>query len=106
MHIKNQYTNLLIDNSEDLDIVMPMYNLLEYSNNYSNTSGSLWNYYRNEINDSANENNDAENCRINNNKTTTSKSFAYKAKIIGKTPNHNNMLDAEVVVPLKYLSNF
>ena len=36
----------LINNAEDLDIVMPMYNLLEYSQNYSMTSGSLWNYYR------------------------------------------------------------
>ena len=86
MHIKNQYTNLLIDNSEDVDAVMPMYNL--YSNNYSNTSGTLWNYFRDEMNDSANENNDADNYRTNNNKTTTSKSFAYKTKIIGKTPNY------------------
>ena len=37
-----------IDNAEDLDIVMPMYNLLEYSKNYTKTTGSLWNYYRNE----------------------------------------------------------
>ena len=38
-------------NAEDLDIVMPMYNVLEYSQNYSITSGSLWNYYRDKIND-------------------------------------------------------
>ena len=37
-----------IDNAEDLDIVMPMYNLLEYSKNYTNTTSSLWNYYRDE----------------------------------------------------------
>ena len=37
-----------IDNAEDLDVVMPMYNLLEYSKNYRKTTGSLWNYYRNE----------------------------------------------------------
>ena len=85
---------------------MPMYNLLEYSDNYSITSGSLWNFYRDEINYSANENNDANNYRINNNKSTTSKSFEYKTKIIRRTPNDNNVLDAEVVVPLKYLSNF
>ena len=54
---------------------MPMCNLLEYSGNYSMTSGSLWNYYRNEVNDSSNENNDENNYRINNNKTTGSKSF-------------------------------
>ena len=47
---------------------MPMYNLLEYSDNNSTTSGSLWNYYRDEMNDNANENNDAGNYGINNNK--------------------------------------
>ena len=57
-----------IDNAEDLDIVMPMYNLLEYNNKYSMTSRSLWNYCRDEVNDSTNENNDANNLRMNNNK--------------------------------------
>ena len=66
----------------------------------------MWNYYRGKINDDANENNAANN-RINNNKTITSKSFECKTKLIGTTPNNNsNLLDAEVVVPLKYLSNF
>ena len=69
------------------------------------TSVSFWNYYRDEVNDSANENNDADDFRINNNKTATSKSFQYKTKSIGNTPN-NNKLDAEIIVPLKYLSNF
>ena len=45
---------------------MPMYNLLEYSDNYSMTSGSLWTYYRDGVNDDANENNDAGNYWINN----------------------------------------
>ena len=49
-----------------------------------------WNYYRDKINDSANENNDTNNYRVNNNKTITSKSFEYKTKIIGRTPNDNN----------------
>ena len=40
--------NVLIDNAEDLDVVMPMYNLVEYSKNYRKTTGSLWNYYRDE----------------------------------------------------------
>ena len=63
-------------------------------------------YYSDEVNDSANENNDASNYRINNNKITASKSFENKTKIIGKTPNDNDILDVEVVIPLKYLSNF
>ena len=46
------------------------------------TSGSLWNYFSNEMNDSTNENNEASNYRINNNKTTTNKSLEYKTKII------------------------
>ena len=102
----SKINNTFIEKAEDLNIVMPMFNLLEYSNKYSMTSKSLWNYYREEVNDSANENNDANNFRINNNKTTTSKSFEHKTKVIGITPNNDSRLDAEVVVPLKYLSNF
>ena len=58
-----------------------------------------------EINDDANENN-AVNNNINNNKAITNKSFKYKAKLIENTPNNNNISDAEVLVPLKYLSKF
>ena len=45
-----------IDNAEDLDVVMPMYNLLEYSKNYKKTTGSLWNYYRDEPNSDTDDN--------------------------------------------------
>ena len=82
-----------------------MYKLLEHSNNYSMQSGILWNYYRDQVNDSTNENNAANN-RINGNKTVTGKSFEYKTKLVGTTPDDNNTLDAEVAIPLKYLSNF
>ena len=58
------------------DIFMTMYNLLEYSNNYSIASRSLWNYYRDEVNDDANENNVAGN-KINFSKTITSKFLEY-----------------------------
>ena len=81
MHVK--INNTFIDNAEDLDNVMAMYNLLEYSDNFSMTSGSLQNYYRDEANDNVNEIDDNDN--INNNKTTTSKSFKYKTKMIGST---------------------
>ena len=84
---------------------MPMYNLLKYSDNYSTTSASLWNYYRDEINDNENEN-DANQNMVNNNKTRTSKSFKYKTKIIGSTPNNGNRLNAEVIVPLKFSCSF
>ena len=57
-----------------------MQNLLEYSDNYPKTSGSLRKYYRDEANDDANEKNDAGNCRINYKKTKTSKSLSIKQK--------------------------
>ena len=83
---------------------MSIYNLLEYSGNCSLTSGSLRIDYIDEINHSSNENNDANNYRISS-KTTTSKSFEYKTKIKGSTPNNNSRLNAKVVVLLKYLSS-
>ena len=82
--------NTFIGNAEDVDIVMLIHNFLQYSDNYSMTSGSLWNYYRVEINDDANENNAANN-RINNNETIASKPFEYKTKSIGSTPSDNNI---------------
>ena len=84
---------------------MPMYSLLECSSNYFMTSKSLWNYYKDEVNNDANENN-AANGKINNNKTVTSKSFKCKTKKTGGTPDDNNTFSTEVVVPLKCLSKF
>ena len=65
---------------------------------------SLWNYYRDEINDDGNENNDNGN-NINYNNIITSKSFEYKTKFIGTTPNNYNILDTQVVVSVKFLIN-
>ena len=86
----SKINNNFIDNAEDLDIVMPMYNLLEYSDNYSMKSGSLWNYYSDEIYD------DAACNKINNNKIITSNSFECRTKLIGRMPNNNNILDADL----------
>ena len=83
---------------------MPIHNLVEYNDNYSIT-GSFWNYYKDEVNDDANENN-ADNYRTNNNKAMTSKSFKYKTKIIESILDDNNTVDTEVVVSLKYWTNF
>ena len=96
-------SNAFIDNAENLYIAMAMYNLLDCSDNYFMTSGNLWNYYRDEIYDDEKEN---ENNNKLNNKTITSKCFKYKTKIIGSTSDNENRLNTEVVVPLKYLSNF
>ena len=84
---------------------MPMYNLLEYSNNFFMASGSLCNCYSDEIDYSSIRNNNNGN-KIDNDKTITSKSFEYKTKIIGRTSDGNNALDTEFVIPLKYFSNF
>ena len=51
INCKSEINNTEIDNAKDIDIVMPMYNLIEYSDNYSKTSGSLWQYYKYEPND-------------------------------------------------------
>ena len=82
--------NTDIDNAHDIDIVMPMYNLIEYSDNYSETSGSLWQYYKDDP----------------NNNLVDSESFKSKVKITRKTSNNGNTKDVEIIVPLKYLSNF
>ena len=68
--------NTFIDNSE-----MPIYYLLQYSSNYSIAWESLWNYYRDRVNDDANENN-THNSKINNIKIIKSKSFEYKTKVM------------------------
>ena len=86
----SRINNTDIDNAQDIDIVMSMYNLIEYSDNYSKTSGSLWQYYKDEPNDNI----------------ADSESFKSKVKITGKTPDDGNTKDVEIIVLLKYLSNF
>ena len=67
-------------------------------------SESSWNYYRDKVNDDANEV-IANNYGINNSNTTTSRSLEWKTKMIGRTIDDNNILDTENVVQLKYLNN-
>ena len=71
----SKINGIKIDNAEDLDVVMPMYNLLEYSKNYRKTTGSLWNYYRDEPNSSTDNNNNNITHSILN-----SESFEYKKR--------------------------
>ena len=82
--------NTRIDNAKDIDLVLPTKNLIEYSHNYSKTSGSLRQYIRDEPFD-----------QIGN-----SKLFEPKIKITGNTPNNENKRNVEITVPLKHLSNF
>ena len=69
----------MIENAEDLDIVMPMFNLVEYSHNYFMTSGSLWNYSKDETNDV----DDVDDVDYSD---SDGKSFKYKTKIVEETP--------------------
>ena len=84
--------SVLIDNAEDLDFVMSMYNLIEYKKNYRKTTGSLWNYYRDEP---------------DNDEIRDSKSFKYRTSITGNTPNDSDTITgAEIVITLKHMSDF
>ena len=102
----SKINNTQTDNAEYIDIVMPMYSLIEYSDNYSKTSGSLWQYCK-EI---PAVNNDGNIVDFNGANATDS--FNFKTKITGQTAADNNngniagRVDVEIMVPLKYLSNF
>ena len=98
-HINDEH----VDNAENLDVVMPMYNLIEYSDNYSDTSGSLWQFKRDEI-------------PVNNADLSidNSKSSKYNTALVGKTADaddnnnniNNSVKNTKIIVSLKYLSNF
>ena len=94
----SKINNTLINNAEDLDIVMPMYNLLEYSKNFRKTTGSFWNYYRDEPNSGLGGNNNNANYSIKD-----SKSFDYKTSITRKLQGSKTEKEVEIVVTLKYL---
>ena len=96
----SKLNNTLIDNAEDLDIVIPMYNLLEYSKNYRKTTGSFWNYYRDKPNSGLGGDNNNVNYSIKD-----SKYFDYKTSITGKLEGNNTEKEVEIAVPLKYLNN-
>ena len=95
----SEINNTQIDNAKDIEIVMPMYNLIEYSDNYAKTTGSLWQYCKDIP--ARNVNDEIIIFDVNN----TTESFKFKAKITGKTGN-NGTKDVEIMVPLKYSSNF
>ena len=92
----------LIQDADDLDIVMSMYNILEYSQNYRKTIGSLYNYYRDELSD------DADDSNFDNIKVVNSNTFMYNvnAGADGCDVNKNGTQEVELAIPLKYLGNF
>ena len=95
----SEINNTQVDYAKDIDIVMRMYNLIEYSDNYAKTSGSLWQYCK----DIPPVNNN--NAILGFTEANLTDSFNFKAKITGQTGNDGTK-DVEIMVPLKYLSNF
>ena len=73
---------------------MPIYNLIKYSDNYSDTSGCLWNFKRDEI---------ERDVDLTVDNTSL---FKYKANLIGNTENNATKNGVKIAIPLKYLSNF
>ena len=90
---------MFVDEADHICIAMPMYNMIEYNDNYLGKSGSLLQFRRNEV-----PTNNA-NLTIDN-----FQPFKYIAALVGKTANHNNgssfVKDAKIFIPLKYFSNF
>ena len=95
----SEINNTQIDNAKDIDIAIPMYNLIEYSDNYAKTTGSLWQYCKDIP--SLNANNESTEFTGGN----TTDSFNFKVKITGYTGDDGTK-DVEIMVPVKYLSNF
>ena len=81
-HSKSEINNTQIDNAKYIDVVMPMYILIEYSDNHSETSESLWQYYRDDPNDNI----------------TRSESYQYKAKITRKVRTNGNTKDVKIAL--------
>ena len=88
------------DNPKDINIVMPMYDLIEYSYNYSKTTESWWQYYKDEPFLDANDNIADFPAESNNSGLCN-----FKTKIVGRTGNEG-MKNVNIMVPLKYLSTF
>ena len=97
---RSEIDNTQVDNPKDIDMVMSMYNLIEYSNNYLKTSGSLWQYCRDipAVNDNGNI--------VDFNGVNATDSFNVKVKIIDQTDDDGKTDNFEIMVSLKYLSNF
>ena len=97
--IKKIY-NTQIDNAEYIDKVMPMYNVIECSDNYSKTSRSLWQYCKEipAVNNAGNV--------VDSNGANATDSFNFKTKITGQTGNNRRIDNVEKMVPLKSKSNF
>ena len=96
----SKINNTQADNAEYIDIVMPMYNLIEYSDDFFKTSGSLWQYCKDiqAVNDDGNI--------VDFNGANATDSFNFKIKMTDQTDDDGEIANIEITIPLKYLSNF
>ena len=95
----SKINNIQVDNAKDIDIVMQMYNLIKHSDNYSKTSGNIWQYCKDKP--AVNKNGNIVDFNVAN----ATDSFNFKTKITGQT-NDKGIINIEIMFPLKYLSNF
>ena len=95
----SEINNTQVGNAKNIDIVMPMHNLIEYSNNYSKTAGIFWQYYKDIP--AVNDNGEIVNFAVNN----LTDSFNFLVKRTDHTED-NGTKHVEIMVPLKHLSNF
>ena len=95
LKIVEQINDTFVDYENFVNITMPIYNLIEYSDNYSDTSGGLWDFKRDEIDNNSNVT-----------KNDNAPSFKYKASLLGNIGNDGTKNGVKIAVPLKYLSNF
>ena len=96
----SQMNNTTVDNSKDIDIIMSICNLIEYSDNHSKTSGSFWQYCK----DTSTVNNKGN--IVNFNGANATDSYNSRAKINGQIDEDGEIDNVEIMVPLKHLSNF
>ena len=92
---RTETNDTFVDYADAINIAMPMYNLIKYSGHYSDSSGRLWSFKRNEITDNADVTND-----------NNTPSFKNKVSFIGITERYGTKNGLKIAVPLKNLSNF
>ena len=96
----SKVNNTQVDNAHDIDVVMPMYNLIEYSDTFWKTSECLYQYYRDKP--TLNNNSNIIDFPNDNNSSIL---FQFKQQITGQTEKNGTKI-VEIVFPLKYLRNF
>ena len=92
---RTEINNMFVDYADFTNTAMSMYNLIEYSDNYSDSTGSLWGFKRDDVLNNVDATND-DNAPL----------FKYKASLITNTEADETKREIKIAVPLKYMSNF